>query len=496
MNRISEASQDYYLVGFEPSEAALSDRSSYRRIRVRVKRPGTTVSARTGYSMGPVGGTLDARDAMAAAMRAPFSQQGLRVDYTTYVLRGATGGDTQRVVLSLAAELPVALKTGTSAEVVFGVRDASTGRVAASGADRIPLPEAPRPGATTATGFYRVQFEVPPGTYLMRAIVREPGGLLGSADRRFQVRALGGPGITAGDLILGSADAAGLPVRTVLYSGEALSGVLEVYGRTPDHLEDVRVDVGLLPIGSTRAVTSGRADLLDTREGPSGFSRGAVIDLPLQGVAPGQYVVQATVRTGSSTEAELLRDVTILPGVRPFAPRAVASTAVNPQDALDGDVFRQAIARARALAGSGSLSGAVNAAGRRAWSEADRALSGLDERQPGVVLTTGLTRFGQRDYERAAAALKAAVTTEPADAPVAFFLGWAHRGRGDERAAISAWRAATVADPTLVPAYLALYDAYMGLGERDLARQVIEAGLRALPDSKELRARLAQLEQR
>jgi hypothetical protein len=431
---------------------------------------------------------------MAAAMRAPFSQQGLRVEYTTYVLRGSSGDDTQRVVLSLAAELPVASKPDASAEVVFGVRDAETGRVAASGADRILLPEAPRPGATLATAYYRVQFEVPPGAYLMRAIVREPGGLLGSADRRFQVRALGGPGVTAGDLIVGSADAAGLPVRAVLYANDALSGVIEIYARTQEQLEEVRVDVALLPLGSTSAVTSGRADLQPTQSGPAGFSRGAVIALPVQSAPPGEYVVQATVRRASSTEAELLRDVTILPGDRPAAAKATTPAGVDPQDVFQGDVFREAVAQVRREAGSGALAAAASAAERRAWGDAKKALAGIDERQPGALLLVGLTRFGQRDYERAAVALKSALEADPGSAPAAFFLGWAHRARGDERAAIGAWRAATVADPRLVPAYLALYDAYVGLGEPSLARQAVEAGLRELPGSTELRDRLARLD--
>jgi len=197
----------------------------------------------------------------------------------------------------------------------------------------------------------------------------------------------------------------------------------------------------------------------------------------------------------SLKEAELQRDVTIVLGTRPPAP-APSAQAVDPQDVLDGDVFRQAIARARAQAGSGLLVGAVAAARRRAWSEADRALSGLDENQPGVLLTTGVTRYGQRDYERAAVALRGALAADPADAPAAFFLGWAHRARGDERGAIGAWRAAVVADPRLVPAYLAMYDAYVSLGKRDLARQVVEAGLRELPDSTELHDRIARLDRR
>src|SRR5437868_11301624 len=48
--RIAEQTQDYYLVGFSPSAAALASPGAYRRVSVRVKRPGARVSARTGYA--------------------------------------------------------------------------------------------------------------------------------------------------------------------------------------------------------------------------------------------------------------------------------------------------------------------------------------------------------------------------------------------------------------------------------------------------------------
>ncbi len=50
LNRIADQSQDYYLVGFAPSDRALAARGEYRRVSVRVTRSGTHVSARTGYA--------------------------------------------------------------------------------------------------------------------------------------------------------------------------------------------------------------------------------------------------------------------------------------------------------------------------------------------------------------------------------------------------------------------------------------------------------------
>ena len=288
LNRLAEASQDYYLVGFEPSASALQNRAQYHRVRVVTSRAGARTSARTGYAIAPQLDPADRRRTIEGALRAPFSQQGLRVEYTTYVLGGAASG-MQRVIMSLAAELPIARPGALPADVIFSVRDAADGTLAASGGDTLDLPGASRTGSTTGTGYYRVQFALRPGNYVMRAVVREPGGLLGSADRRFQVRALGGPSVTASDLILGSADTTGLPVRATAYEADALTGLLELYGRTAAQVEAASVDIELLPFGAAVPVRRSRADLLDVRANETGFSRGARIELPLQGIQPGEY---------------------------------------------------------------------------------------------------------------------------------------------------------------------------------------------------------------
>ena len=278
LNRISEASQDYYLVGFEPSARAAQDRSAYHRVRVEVRRPGARVSARTGYSLGPEPSSADRRRTVERALAAPFSQQGLRVEYTTYVLAGTTPG-AHRVFLSLAADLPLARPGSPPADVVFAVRDVRDGRLAASGGDIMTLPESARGGLATGIGHYRAQMELPPGLYLMRAVVREPGGLLGSADRRFQVRALGGTGVTASDLILGSADTRGLPVRAVTHVEDGLTGALEIYGRSADQLRNAVVDVELVPFGGSAPTLRGRADLREPRDAGRSLSREARVEI-------------------------------------------------------------------------------------------------------------------------------------------------------------------------------------------------------------------------
>jgi hypothetical protein len=491
LTRVAESTEDYYLVGFAPAAAAQGDRNRYRRIQVIASRPRAHVSARTGYALGGAVTPADRRHAVSAALAAPFSQRGLRIEYTTYNFRGSAS-DTQRVIVSLAAELPVASPDAAGADVVYVVRNVDTGTVAASGSDVMPLPEAPAgTGATAGTGFYRVQFEVPAGAYLMRAVVREPGGLLGSTDRRFQVRALNGPDVTSSDLVIGSSDAAGLPVRATVYESEVLDGVCELYGRTAAQLDAVTVIADLVPVGGGQRAVSARADLEPVKSGAGGASRGARLALPLAGVTPGEYLLRATIRHRGDAVTELLRDVTVRPGARPPAAPS-ASARVDPRNVLRGEIARRVLEAIRTRVQEVPLESATTAAIGGRWPDVDEALRFAASGSPDASVLRGMAALARADYATAVAAFRAAQSAGATDPSLSFILGWAHAGSGDDPAAITAWRAAVFGDATLVPSYLALVDTYVRLGHVDLAVQVVRSGLRALPNSPELLDRLAR----
>jgi hypothetical protein len=379
---------------------------------------------------------------------------------------------------------------------VYVVRHADTGQVAASGTDRLTFPQVPEDSrATTRAGFYRVHFELPAGSYLMRAVVREPGGLLGSADRRFEVRALIGPDVRASDLVLGSSDVNGLPVRATAYVSDVLAGVFELYSRTASQLEGVTVTSALIPVGGEAAALSARGELLAITALDEGTSRGARVELPLTNVKPGEYLVRVVVRKGDDTVAELLRDVTVLAGTRPPVIAAAARPArFEPADVLQGEVGRRLLAAINARARGSKIEAAARAAASRNWSAVDVGLATMPPGSADGSALRGIAAFARADYASAIKSFREAQTAGADDPPLAFILGWAHAAAGDDRAAVTAWRSAVLGDPALVSSYLALVDAYLRLGQPDLALQVVTSGLRALPGSPELASRLAQLQ--
>ena len=499
LERIGGRAADYYVVGFEPAAAEHRDPEEYRRVSVTVNRPGARVSTRTGYAVGgdnPV--SASRRRAIDAALAAPFALQGLRVDYTTYVLRGDTPS-LANVVLSLEAQLPIAAaRAGAAADVVFVVRDARTGQAVASGTDVIALPAAPSPGRPAGRGSYRVQFEAPPGIYTMRAVVREPGGQIGSADRWFEIRSMNGTGVSAGDLILGP-PAERFPVRAAAFTEDGLSGVVELFG-PPAEIEAADVELTLRPSGDSDTGPRIRTAALDVPKAGRADTRMARIELPLEGLTAGRYVAQVDVTRHGETLLRLQRELDIVVGSRPdFVPAPADTVAAS--EILRAQLAGRYLTSLGPVAGDGRTAAALARAQRNDWPGVDKliAVPGDDsgsETSVGELALRGLARFAGGDHAGAAAALEAAFaadTDAPRRALTAFFLGWAYAYRDDDRRAASAWRRAVFLDPALVPAHLALADAYLRLSQPALAAQVLQAGLTTLPDSPELRDRLSRL---
>ena len=319
LDALGAAEPDYYVVGFAAPAAALAARQDYRHVSVRVTRPGVRVSARTGYVAGPAQTPADRRRSIDTALAAPYGQQGLRVEYTTYIGQSDHPG-AEGVAVSLESELPVAMNADGYADVVFVVRDARTGQVAASGTDRLPLPREPAPGSTTGRGTWRTRFDLPAGDYLMRCLVREPGGLLGSADRQFTVRSLTGPDPAASDLILGTAIDR-LPVRSTAYSDELLGGSVRVYGRSEAQLAGLTATLDLMSLAVTAdnsaAARSTTGVVGSPRTSGQGIARDVTFTVPMSDLPAGEYLAHVVVRAGGEQIADLRRQVHVIDGAHP-----------------------------------------------------------------------------------------------------------------------------------------------------------------------------------
>ncbi len=504
LDALGAAEPDYYVVGFPAPSAALAAREEYRHVTVRVNRPGVQVSARTGYAAGPPQTPADRRRTIDTALAAPFGQQQLRVEYTTYVGQSEHPG-LQGVAVSLESELPIAAaNSDAAADVVFVVHDLRTGQVAASGTDRVALPHELAPGSTAGRGLWRTRFDLAAGDYLMRCIVREPGGLVGSADRQFTVRALNGPDPATSDLVLGT-PGDHLPVRTVAYTDDLLSGAVRVYGRSEAQLAGLSAALDLVSLAATptddpdRPVRSIGGVIGTSRAADSGVQRDVTFTVPLADVPEGSYVAHVVVRASGEAVADLRRQVDVISGARPAAAdvpaaphAAAASTVPNAKDVLRGGVVKQIVEQANRSEIAAVRQAAAQAASGR-WPAVATALVAVPAADPDAGRLRALARFDSEDYSGAASDFEHMFDASPNDANLAFVLGWACVGAGRQVAAASAFRSAAFLDPTLLPAHLALAETYLRLNQPALAVQVLEAGLTKLPQSVELKQMLAGL---
>jgi hypothetical protein len=327
----------------------------------------------------------------------------------------------------------------------------------------MPLPERARGGWSTGMSSWRVAFEVPAGEYIMRCVVREPGGIVGSADRRFAVRPLTGADVAASDFIIASPGDP-LPVRAVAYTDASLTGTVRLYAPATADLGSATAHLELTsaseesPAGASRTTAGTLAEPLTVG---SSMVRDVLFEMPLARLDAGQYVARAIVRVKGETVADLRRPVEVILGAPPSASPAAPPDSSRASYVLQGEIAQRLSRRA--------------------------AAGGTD------TIRRGLAELGRERYAESAALLAAAFDAQPDDAALAFVLGWAKAGAGDRTGAVTAFRNAAVLEPAMVPAHLALAETYLALGHPALAIQAVEAGLRAVPQSRELARLLSSI---
>jgi VWFA-related protein len=170
LGRLGDELRTYYLLGYEPPAGRADGR--YHKLRVALKRPGLRLEARPGYYALAPESRRAARDAPATVLRnalaSPFDAGGLPVQLAGFVLgRGPKGGSLVRLVGEVDASTIAVPETVDALFELVPQGDASAKQAALSA-----------PLAKAAGGPVRLEreFEVPPGVYQARLVVRERGG--------------------------------------------------------------------------------------------------------------------------------------------------------------------------------------------------------------------------------------------------------------------------------------------------------------------------------
>ena len=290
--------------------------------------------------------------------------------------------------------------TDAFADVVFVVRDYTTGQVVQSGSDRLALPREPAPGSAAGQGVWRTRFELAAGTYLMRCIVREPGGLIGQRRPAVYGASAPGPDASTSDLILGIPGEQ-LPVRTMAYTNELMSGAVRAYGRSEAQLGGLSATLDLVSLADApgaeleHPVRSISGGIGPPTVNAQGVVRDVSFSVPLSDLPPGDYVAHVLVRAAGEAIGDLRRQVTVVDGSRPAAASATpasnarTATSQRPRDILRGNIVKQMVEHAAKSDVAPVRQAAEEAAGGR-WA---RSLVILEPLRPPIRTPGGCGRW-------------------------------------------------------------------------------------------------------
>lgn len=341
--RVVADNSAYYLLGYYSTNEKRDGR--FRKIDVRVSRPGLTVRARKGYAAArgkadaPKGDPRTAPE-LRAALDSPLPTSGLPLALAAAVFKG--GDNKGAVVLSAligARDLPLTEKDGTfqnNLEVVFTAADYS-GKSYPGDRSTLALNLKPDSVPRLRAGGFRVlnSIDLPPGRYQLRVAAREANtNRAGSVTYDLDVPDYTKDKLVISGLALTSASS-GLsmtarpkdPLAKMLPGplttfrdfpqGDEIALFCEVYDNSGKQPHKVDIEASLRSEGG-RAVfqTREERDSSELAGGPGGYGFSARV--PLKDVAPGLYVLRVTGKTRVGDQVEATRETI----VRVLAPPA------------------------------------------------------------------------------------------------------------------------------------------------------------------------------
>jgi VWFA-related protein len=334
--RLVADNSSYYLLGYYPTNDRRDGR--YRRIEVKVGKPGLTVRARKGYVAGrgrPEPDKTDSRTApeLRAALSSPLPMSALPLALNAAVFKGADGkGAVVLSTLIAARDLSLVEKDGTftnKLDIVISVSDYA-GK--SHPGDRATLTLGLKPDSVPRlrAGGFRVlnQVDLPPGRYQLRvAAYEENTKRAGSVVYDLDVPDFAKEKLAVSGLALTSPSstltptarpkdplAKMLPGPMTTYRtfavGDELALFAEVYDNTGKQPHKVDLEATLKAEGGqTVFQTREERDSSELAGGPGGY--GFTTRIPLKDVAPGLYVLRVAGKSRMGDQPEAARETII-----------------------------------------------------------------------------------------------------------------------------------------------------------------------------------------
>jgi VWFA-related protein len=337
--RVVTENSTYYMLGYYPANDRRDGR--FRKIEVRVKRPGLQVRSRKGY-VAPRGrapapskasDTPTASAALRDAMNSPLPMSAVGMSVFAAPFKGAAPNATIAIAVEIAAgEFKYVEKNGLLAndlEVGFVAVD-TKGKLHSGDRSTVNLALKPETFERVKSRGFRVtsQMELPPGRYQLRVAAAESGGRSGSVLYDLEVPdfykaplAMSGLAITAASAGQTPTARSKDPLRDFLpgpptaarefQRGDELALFAEVYENAAgsaahklDITTTVRADEG-------RVVMQNQEERASTelKGGRGGY--GFTTRIPLKDFQPGIYVIHVEAKSRTAPDKAVSRDVQI-----------------------------------------------------------------------------------------------------------------------------------------------------------------------------------------
>jgi VWFA-related protein len=322
ISQILSENSSYYLAGYVPVNTR-SD-GKYRRIEVRVNRPGVTVRSRSGYfeplASKPSAVSGSTPSTLTSALGGLVPATGLALQVTAAPFAGADGADAD-VAIVLAVRQAARARTTAAADGIEVVANAYDMQAKQRAADRVAFRLGLRPGGDEDIRYEVVsRLRLKPGRYQIRAAAHS--SILdtsGSVFYDIDVPDFAGAAVSMSGVVLGVTPtpmsvpkdrlASLLPItptaERLFARGDRLSAFLRIYqgGRAP--LAGVAVGVKIVDARGTK--------VFETTEpvAPERFAAGRSADyrlsVPVADLEPGPYVLTLETSLGKTRVSRAVR---------------------------------------------------------------------------------------------------------------------------------------------------------------------------------------------
>jgi VWFA-related protein len=334
-DRIVRENSSYYVLGYYSTNERRDGR--YRKLNVRVKRPGAQVRHRNGYieargrKKAPAKPAEGVNVAVAEALGSPLPVAGVPID----VFAAAYKGTAPNAAVAFAAEIGIGgfnftQKDGTFNEqlnLMLAATD-SSGKLFPGDRHKVTLALKPETYARAQKSGVRIltQLNLPPGRYQVRLAAGNNGGVAGSTLYDIEVPDFYKAPFAMSGVTLTSTNAGMMPtikakdplgdflpgppttVR-VFDTADTIALFAEIYenGRSQEHKIDLRVELRDNGGKSVRSAAEERSSSEIRGSGGYGFSA----EMPLDGLTPGLYVLHVEAQSRAGDRPTVSRDIQV-----------------------------------------------------------------------------------------------------------------------------------------------------------------------------------------